>query len=477
MTLSVTVAVAITALASYVFIQRATRPVVSPTIIVAPFLFAPWVGALVLTGRNLPHAESLLWIQTGFLLLMSLAYAAKVPRAQPSRAPDEDAAGLFEGRPGKWTKPTYHALLIVSILFILITAFHFLRTGIPILATDPELARWNFTASGFFGIPGRVYNLGLVYVYVLAACCRGSVPRGSIIATKYGRLQIALAAAVSLTRVLGGFKGELLAFFVVIIAAELVQGRGRSRRALRQDRRAVLVSSLLLAGAIGYAFVAGLSYRSTEYLAQQNDITWPERFFDRATGMGAEPGRIAVADKAEGRTLLDGSVSINDFRFSLSRYVPGFSYDQANFNTILSAQISGRRAVIASASAEQYFVVPVTPGLPAYVFYDFGEIGVSLLALGLGLVFGFSSDGVRYLSVSRKFIWLVVLFSMKDTILKGNPWHEIFNTPIAAAGTIGLVFFLSTVLRRSGTRSSPLSGPPVVSVGRVRDHQPGRGGQ
>ena len=272
----------------------------------------------------------------------------KVPRTQSSTAPDEGAAGLFEGRQGDWTKPTYHALLIVSILFILITAFHFSRAGVPILSPNPELSRWMFTASGFFGVPGRVYNLGLVFVYVLAACCHGSVPSGTLMAAKYGRLQMALAVVVLLARVMGGFKGELLAFSVVIIAAELVQGRGRSVRGFRQDRRAVLVSTLLVAGAIGYAFVAGLSYKSTDF-AQQNGIGWPERFLDRATGMGAEPGRIAIADKAEGHTLVDGSASINDFRFSLSRYIPGFSYDEVNFNTILSAQISGRRAVITSA--------------------------------------------------------------------------------------------------------------------------------
>ena len=108
-------------------------------------------------------------------------------------------------------------------------------------------------------------------------------------------------------------------------------------------------------------------------------------------------------------------------------------------------------------------MVPVTPGLPAYVFYDFGLVGVVQLALGLGLVLGFASDDVRSLTATRKFIWLVVLIAVKDAVLKGNPWYEIFNTPIVAAGTIGLVFLLSTSLQRSDKRSSSLSAMRVTT--------------
>jgi len=442
-----------------IFVRRAVQPFISPAIVIAPFLFAGWLGAAALHTRGSPYGGALMWIDTGFLLVMSITF------------------WLFRGRSGKGSTSTpgmsgsdthpasraqLRGIVVTAVLFCLVTAYHFSVTGIPILSGNAELARWNFTGSGLLGIPGRIYSYGLTGLYVLVACIRSSTPSTAALGRSFTKVQLWLGVFIALTRVLGGFRGEVLAFVVVVLACELVARPGiRLRAALRNPR---LVGAVVLAtvGPFLYAFAVGSTYKSTEYFSQTTGISSTERFIDRLTGSGVEPGRIAVASREQQVDLVPGLAVTNDFRYYTSRYVPGVKHDGHDLNTVLSAKMSGRLVTNETSSNPQDFLVPVTPGLPAFVWYDFGFVGMLAAGILVGSALAKASAATRSRQPLRMYIGTIALLAAKDIVLKGNPWYQVYNWPLAAAGTYVLVYLLSIERHVRSVGGEALGAPTLV---------------
>ena len=60
-------------------------------------------------------------------------------------------------------------------------AYHFIVGGVPLLSADVELARFNFSGSGLFGIPGRMYLFGLPFLVTYASYVAARDPDANVL--------------------------------------------------------------------------------------------------------------------------------------------------------------------------------------------------------------------------------------------------------------------------------------------------------
>lgn len=267
--------------------------------------------------------------------------------------------GGYERKPGLWW-PVLHpggALLVV----LLFAVYHFSKVGFAALGDDVERARWEFTGSGFYGIPARAFQVGIP---IAAAMAARITPTGT-------KSYVRRAAAITLLAwgaafVLSGFKNGVFTTVVVVLAVfwtpsweASLRDRARVRRRTFAAGLVALTAALVLIAATGLGSTGSatetLSTRISEIPAEAALDTL--ELIDEERDLGARPTYLTELVILSQRALpfLDDS----------GRWV---------FNEWVSAYRSGR-------FGEDQFRVPVTPTGPVTAQYNFGVLAAPFYAL------------------------------------------------------------------------------------------------
>ncbi len=211
-------------------------------------------------------------IQLAALLALMIGYYAVDARLGP--APSGDVGPLPSG--------DLRRAWLVSAIVVAFVVYHFVAGGIPALSEEIEVARFNFSASGLLGIPGRMFLFGLPFAAVMSLLAASREPSVSS-----RRLAQMVWVAFVVSQLLSGFKGGIVTVILVALLGLALAGRAidlsaaiRSRWLLGAGAAAVLV-------AIFYSF----QYRSVGVDSPDEAVRY---LAERLTIVAAQPGYVAL---------------------------------------------------------------------------------------------------------------------------------------------------------------------------------------
>ncbi|KRD43101.1 hypothetical protein ASE38_02140 [Cellulomonas sp. Root930] len=248
----------------------------------------------------------------------------------------------------------------------LLSLYHLARIGFPVFSSTIEVDRFDFTSSGLFGIPGRMYLYGVPLAWIIASC---GAQAAEVQWRAYSPWRTATFFLVA-SALLSGFKSGLIAqATLMLIMAVFLTGHRFTvwSAAARHWWVAVLAAA--------YGFVVALSYSTYRTAGAP---VW-QQLFDRLTVVGAEPKAIAIQSDVVGAA---GNMIVSDFSYFIAKYsgspIPGsFTFERA-----VSAQIIG-----ADPSSDSW-TVPVTVGGIPELLFSLGWPFATLLLLAIGYAIG-----------------------------------------------------------------------------------------
>jgi hypothetical protein len=283
------------------------------------------------------------------------------------------------------------------------TMVHFAVGGIPLLSSNVEIARFNVTASGFLGIPGRIYLFGLPLA--LAACLRAERLSDKGAFSSWQTRLVLITFVIS--RLLSGFKGGLVEVVLTTLIVYFASGHSMRRKYIPR-----LLAALVVALAFGVA--VGVTYST--YQGRGVVVA----LIDRIGFQTSDPAAVVIAH-AHSHDLGANSVAI-DATYFTSKYFhigdsPSFSFSQ-----IVSARVTGT-----PLSQGGYFV-PVTTTAIAEQIYDFG-VPLACLTLALtGYVIQSAEHGARRTVKPYLFLaTMTVVLAGFEYVSKGGLIYAIYN--------------------------------------------------
>lgn len=329
------------------------------------------------------------------------------------------------------------ALWCVVFTAGLLGVYHLIVAGIPIFASDIETRRFDFTSSGLFGVPGRMYLFGITMAWIAASA---NAEARRLPWRRYRPWRWATAFLV-LTTLLSGFKGEVSSLFLTIAAIFVIvtQKRVTVGAALRKYWWIAAIP-------VGYfALVATLypSYTST------GDPFYIQ-IFDRLTVIPAEPIQVAM----EGRTVpFPTSPVVSDLWYFLHKYTGHADPGSFTFERAVSATIIGVNP------ASTAWTTPVTVSSFAEVFVSFGMLAALAVQAVSGAVLAYAETAVRR-SVLGVIIRAIVGVALFSWVVKGGLAYHLLNYGFVAVALF-LVGMIGSSLAGRESRSSRQPASPV----------------
>lgn len=359
------------------------------------------IGAIRLaqTGRATGHSVVVLVV--GFCAL-----AAGYSYARSSRLPGRVAvrSKSDERRPIRRSREARRGARAVFVFFALLAAYHFAVVGLPILAPNVEIARWNFTQSGLFGLPGRAYLYGLPLALVLARAARLGETE-----SRPDWLYRAALAALVLSRVVGGFKGEVLEVVVLVYILQVGRSSSVTLAAVLRRYAVPAAVALVFAGSVSQLYLSMQSKPGTASPASQ--------LASRMTTTAARAPLTAIEYRDGGGLLTPRVTFVHDVE-NYVRSITGARDTAPLFGSMLSARMYGRD-VYTRGNTPGTLIVPVASGAFSVLYYNFG-IGAYFAIFLIGAVFAVGEERVRRartplaLSVSSVFLFVLYQFLMKE---------------------------------------------------------------
>lgn len=312
--------------------------------------------------------------------------------------------------------------------------YHIAIVGPPIFASDIEVSRFDFTSSGFFGIPGRMYLFGTTFAWIIASANAQALGRRWRTYTPW-KMATGILLILAL---LSGFKGELLATAVVLMCTYVVI----SGRTLRLGTLIIRYWWALVPPVAYFLLVAGLyqTYASSGKSTLQ--LTW-----ERLTVVAAEPTQFALTYFDS----FDGGLA-SDFAYFLTKYVGQSVAGRYTFERAVSA------AILNIAPESSAWAPPVTVGGFAESAAFFG-VPAALSAMAMcGFILGWLTT-LRVYSATRLTIAAVVSWAIYTWMLKGGLAYHVLNFSIV------LLMLLSIAWIASMLSSTARRFRPVLPVG------------
>src|SRR5581483_156043 len=124
------------------------------------------------------------------------------------------------GARGVRAKRNDPAIMLFAIIVSSLAIYHIMAVGIPALSRNPDMARWDFTSSGLFGVPGRMYLFGMPFLAILV-----STARDRNLAPVSSKLVAFVWIVFSLVNAGGGFKGGLVKVVGVMLLVAAVSNK------------------------------------------------------------------------------------------------------------------------------------------------------------------------------------------------------------------------------------------------------------
>jgi len=378
-------------------------PLVVSSLYLTPILF----GYAELDARNDSHTALLYCSAAGCFIVGYLAHRKFRHTRKRSILLRDDSLPPRRSAPGiRW----------FGWIVVTLTAYHFAMAGVPLFSTDIETSRFDFTSSGLFGIPGRMFLFGLPFTTLLVtvASVRKLVPVSRA-------LVIFLWCAYATANLLGGFKGGLVSVLTTMLLARSITSRPLAlRRAVVGWRIVVIIIALLYGGVIS------LRYRSLGLNSPADVVPY---LAARATVSAAEPGYLVF--ERFGTDGTGGAQFAQDTRYFLTKYLPFLPLEQSvvfPFEKTVSAALS--RTPISSTA----FIVPVTIGAFPELVANLG-VWVALSAMFLiGIVLSYLVSKAQHCTsaLNGALLGLAVYF-LQIYILNGDLVYSFLNLSLMSA--------------------------------------------
>lgn len=317
------------------------------------------------------------------------------------------------------------AVLVAGSLAI----YHLVVSGIPLLSPSIETARFDFTSSGLFGVPGRMFLFGTTLSWTAAsvnAQVRGLRWRD------YRPWRWATGFMVA-TALLGGFKGDVLSLAVTVIALYVLIS-GTTVTFGQAARR------FWWAGALGVGYFAAVAALYPSYSARGGNV-W-NQLFDRLTISPAQPTQYAIEGYV---SSYSGIPVIADFGYFLTKYVGAGAVGDYSFERAVSA------AMIGVSPASDAFTTPVTVGAFGELVASFGPwIACATLAV-VGALLAHGEVAPRRTTAGLMGRCLVGL-AVVSWMAKGGLAYHVVNYSAVAAMLL-LAGWAAHLLTRPSTTS------------------------
>lgn len=334
----------------------------------------------------------------------------------------------------------YSVILIAGVGSL----YHFAVTGVPVLASNVELARYDFTSSGLLGLPGRLFLFGLPIGTAVAACnasARGMSWRF------YPPFRLALLCQLTFA-VLSGFKGSLLG--VAILTLVLFSLTTRQRESLARILRRNWWLGL---GVLAYIYFLATQF-DTYRRVGDGIVT---QLVTRITVGGSRPAWTAAK---EGIPVSADSAIVHDLAYYSSKYfrIPvddsGYSFSRA-----VSTHLMG------ISPNSDLWSPPVTVSAMGELVHSVGIPGAVIVAGMLGYLVA-RLESKRYKAVFSQAAAGVALLAILDAVGRGGIVYSAFNWGVMLI----FMWFISTGVSMTTRRADAhrQGSSRVHAGGRIR---------
>lgn len=338
------------------------------------------------------------------------------------------------------------AVVVFAIVTGSFTLFHLFMGGVPFLSENIEVARFDFTSSGLFGIPGRMFLFGMPFTVLM-------VSRSWMLAQTYvsRSLLYGVWSVYVCANMLSGFKGGLANVLIMVLLVFGLSGRPVPLR-----RLFVGWTGVLLAAAVLFSSVVAMRYKSIRLDGIEDIVPY---LSERATVNAASPGYFALGRWGPGGT--GGEQFSDDFAYFMAKY---FGFLFASEGTAIPFDKTVSAALYHTPLSPDAFVVPVTIGAYPELVANFGVI-IAMISM---VVIGWTTAMlvVRAEWSTRMFggtLCGFAVYLLRTYILNGNLMYMLFNWLVMSVMLAVLYWFCMvcvTVMERQGWKVE-------AAVGRV----------
>jgi hypothetical protein len=376
-------------------------------------------------------AYSLVALILGYWFVSSLNYwrqpsKQNLEKIQNSEKPGESSIGELE-------------LWIVSAIVAIGTLWHFAVGGIPLFSSEVELLRFDFTSSGLFGIPGRLYLFGTKISWILISAYLSN--RGE--AWSKSLLWRFSSAILLISTLLSGFKGGLVVNVLMMVCTFFLFSNSK-------ETLFSVVRKFWWVFLIGLAnfLLVGTTYASY----QLKDRSLISQLADRINTGSAEAGVLALEGRVE---QVHGNWIAVDWNYFVSKYSGNGTSGLFTLEQSVSASINGLPL------DSGYFISPVTIGAYPYLVIAF-NIWVALFGMfAFGGLMGYLQR-VRPSGEYSKSMAAIALVIITEFLTKGVFVYTILNYT-AVTLLIFLIVALSPIFR-SRARNKVSLQPRLASL-------------
>lgn len=331
--------------------------------------------------------------------------------------------------------------VVLSIVLIagLLGLYHLIASGIPIFSSSIETKRFDFTSSGFFGVPGRMFLYGIPIAWMLASATAES--RG-IRWRSYVPWRFA-TGFFAVTSLLSGFKSGLLAVTYTMLIAFFIISRYR-------------ITVGTFARKYWWAFLVPLVYGvsvATSYSSYDvaGEPLW-RQLLTRLTLVQATPVQHAMEGRAAG--FIENGL-LNDLNYYALKYTGRDSSFLFSLERAVSAEMIG------ADPSSNAWTTPVTLGGFAELCYSFGPAiaAVAMIFVGIFIARIHHSErrGVLRLTTSA-----VLAFGLYNWLLKGGLVYYALNLVAVATMLLCIGIVVSLFCRKQ--KHSRATSSPLVPV-------------
>lgn len=319
------------------------------------------------------------------------------------------------------TAPSDLTVTAVVLLPALLAFYHLLVGGIPLFSNSIEVDRFDFTSSGLFGIPGRMYLYGVPLAWAFAT----AVAHFRGLRWTHYKPWVWATASYLVISILSGFKSGLsAAVMLALIFGIVITNKKVPLRLL------VFRYWWALSIPMAYALLVAANYATYQSNSQP---PW-RQLVDRMTLVGAEPKQLAIEQLVSGAQ--PGAVW-DDFIYFITKYSGGDITGMYSFERAVSAQIIG----VNPASAA--WTTPVTVGGIPELIFSFG-LPVSALIL---FVVGCAIRVLHRAPITAysAAIKCALIFMLYSWLTKGGLAYYVINIT-AVTTMLYLIYLAFTIL-------------------------------
>jgi hypothetical protein len=368
-------------------------PLVIVTAMMTPILTGYWIidqsqGANV----TVAYVGGLLCLLCGYYVPRLLLPASCSGKSEGNVISQQDSVG--------------RALRILIAVVFAFVIYHLMVGGIPLFSADPEIARFDVTSSGLFGIPSRMFLFGLPFVVLMT-----TVASMRNLVTISGKMLNFIWVCYFISSAFSGFKSSLFTVVIIFLFARSAGKEPVRVKWMLSARGLIAVGSIL-----GSVFYVGSLYGSLRF---DSLAGFEDYFLARSTVIAAEPGYYALTDY--GTAGRDAVQYQKDFRFYFDEYLPEGTQDDADNHLPLDKSVSSQ------LYGGQELIVSVTVGAFPEMFVNIGDAAYAGM-FGLGVLFFLIYRKARSCrSVFGCGIYSGVLYWMCVYITNGNLIYYVFN--------------------------------------------------